>query len=148
MLQIKKYKVSTKQLKKNISILLIVVIAISSSNWLINLHFCGGNIVSFGLFVSANSCGMETDLNSCENGESDNLHKKSCCSDHSVSVSSNDLLQIKSSNNKKLPTLDLSMASTLVINSFSCQFQQFTHTLSKPPWTLLKILSEYQVFRI
>ncbi|MGB0404003.1 MAG: HYC_CC_PP family protein [Salibacteraceae bacterium] len=142
-----KYKAFKKQFKKNVSILLILGIVVSSTNWLINLHFCGGNIVSFGLFVNADNCGMEADDNSCESGDTESLSKEPCCSDHTVTVNSNDLLQYQKINpvifisSSILPLNDQFKATILIV-----ALNSLPELVPKPPWTLFTILAEYQVF--
>ena len=74
-----------KFLRSIVSVAFAFLVLFSSSNLVVGMHFCGGDIQSIAVFGKAEGCPMELNLPPC--------HKalmKSCCQDELVAYSAQD----------------------------------------------------------
>ena len=62
---------------------LAIVMLLPLSGIYINLHRCGGELISIGLYTSATKCKTDADLICSFNHNRSNL-KKTCCSEESI----------------------------------------------------------------
>ena len=59
---------------------MILVVAVSTSGFAINKHYCGGKEKAKALFLEAEKCAFEY-KKVCQNHPGDNIDRKDCCSD-------------------------------------------------------------------
>ncbi len=71
-----------KQLKSIISFSLALMVLVSSSSFVVNMHFCGGHMQSVSLIEDATPCLMEVQLPPCHKKMA--MKKTGCCDDQHV----------------------------------------------------------------
>ena len=95
-----------KQANRILCMVLAIYMLLPLSNIYINLHRCGGTLVSIGLFTKAKVCkqGVEEHLFQNTSHFVDFLNEKSCCSEESIFKT----LNLVKDNSKSLVTTDMS----------------------------------------
>jgi hypothetical protein len=69
-------------MKPIVSSLLALMVLISSSSFMVNMHFCGGHMQSVSLIADADPCPMEVQLPPCHKKMA--VKKSGCCEDKHV----------------------------------------------------------------
>jgi hypothetical protein len=77
-----------KIVKPIVSSLLAFLVLVSSSSFMVNMHFCGGNMQSVSLIEEAAPCPMEVNLPPCH--KKMQLKKSGCCEDKHVAFEGKD----------------------------------------------------------
>jgi len=68
--------------------MLALLVLVSSSSFMVNMHFCGGHVQSISLIEEAASCPMETQLPPCHKKMA--VKKSGCCQDKHVAFEGKD----------------------------------------------------------
>jgi hypothetical protein len=71
-----------KLLRSIVSTLLALLVLVSSSSFMVNMHFCGGHVQSVSLIEEATPCPMELQLPPCHKKMA--VKKSGCCEDKQV----------------------------------------------------------------
>lgn len=71
-----------KFLKPIVSSLLALLVLVSSSSFMVNMHFCGGHVQSVSFIEDAAPCPMEVQLPPCHKEMA--VKKSGCCEDKHV----------------------------------------------------------------
>jgi len=132
---------------RTISILaLCLLVIISSSSFMIGIHFCSGNIRDIALFTPADRCVNEQKIPPCHRQES-----KPCCEDetvvHEANEVSGDVSKIQLS---PVPAVDIDHPLVLiaeVIPASTDAIARHYHNYD-PPLRWADITVEYRVFLI
>jgi hypothetical protein len=77
-----------KVLKSIVSSLLALLVLVSSSSFMVNMHFCGGHMQSVSLIEEAAPCPMEVELPPCH--KKVEIKKSGCCEDKHVAFEGKD----------------------------------------------------------
>jgi hypothetical protein len=77
-----------KVLKPIVSISLALLVLVSSSSFMVNMHFCGGQMQSVSLIEEAAACPMEVNLPPCH--KKMEIKKSGCCEDKHVAFEGKD----------------------------------------------------------
>jgi len=77
-----------KFFKSIVSSLLALLVLVSSSSFMVNMHFCGGNVQSVSLIEEATPCPMEVQLPPCHKKMA--VKKSGCCEDKHVAFEGKD----------------------------------------------------------
>ena len=77
-----------KLLKPIVSSMIALLVLVSSSSFMVNMHFCGGHVQSFSLIEEAASCPMEVQLPPCHKKMA--VKKSGCCEDKHVAFEGKD----------------------------------------------------------
>ncbi|HPW64475.1 MAG TPA: hypothetical protein PLJ13_19450 [Cyclobacteriaceae bacterium] len=77
-----------KLLKPIVSSMIALLVLVSSSSFIVNMHFCGGQVQSFSLIEEAASCPMEVQLPPCHKKMA--VKKSGCCEDKHVAFEGKD----------------------------------------------------------
>lgn len=77
-----------KVLKSIVSSLLALLVLVSSSSFMVNMHFCGGHMQSVSLIEEAAPCPMEVELPPCH--KKVEIKKSGCCEDKHVEFEGKD----------------------------------------------------------
>jgi hypothetical protein len=77
-----------KVLKPIVSSLLALLVLVSSSSFMVNMHFCGGQMQSVSLIEDADACPMEIQLPPCHRKME--IKKTGCCEDKHVAFEGKD----------------------------------------------------------
>jgi len=77
-----------KPLKSIVSSLLALLVLVSSSSFMVNMHFCGGHVQSVSLIEDAAPCPMEVQLPPCHKKMA--IKKSDCCEDTHVAFEGKD----------------------------------------------------------
>lgn len=77
-----------KLLKSIVSSLLALLVLVSSSSFMVNMHFCGGHVQSVSLIEKATPCPMEVQLPPCHKKMA--VKKSGCCEDKQVAFEGKD----------------------------------------------------------
>lgn len=94
-----------KLLKPIVAASLALLVLVSSSSFMVNMHFCGGHMQSVSLIEVAKACAMEVQLPPCHKKMA--VKKSGCCEDKHVAFEGKDFnTQIQ----------DFSMSSGQAIN--------------------------------
>jgi hypothetical protein len=73
------------------SFCLALLVLFSTMSFTVDMHFCGKSLVDVSILKKATTCGMEMQDN--ETSDKHGLEKKSCCSDHTITVAGQDNLK-------------------------------------------------------
>jgi len=68
--------------------MLALLVLVSSSSFMVNMHFCGGHVQSVSLIEEAASCPMEAQLPPCHKKMT--IKKSGCCEDKHVAFEGKD----------------------------------------------------------
>ena len=71
-----------KLFKSISSILLALLVLVSSSSFMVSMHFCGGHVQSFSLIKKAAPCSLEVQQAPCHKRMA--IKKSTCCDDKDV----------------------------------------------------------------
>ncbi len=77
-----------KLIKSIVSSMLALLVLVSSSSFMVNMHFCGGHVQSVSLIEDAASCPMEVQLPPCHKKMA--IKKSGCCEDKHVAFEGKD----------------------------------------------------------
>jgi hypothetical protein len=77
-----------KFLKSIVSSILALMVLVSSSSFMVNMHFCGGHVQSVSLIEEADACPMEVQLPPCHKKMA--IKKSGCCEDKQVTFEGKD----------------------------------------------------------
>jgi hypothetical protein len=77
-----------KFLKSIVSSILALLVLVSSSSFMVNMHFCGGHVQSVSLIEEATLCPMEVQLPPCHKKMA--VKKSACCEDKHVAFEGKD----------------------------------------------------------
>lgn len=77
-----------KGLKPIVSSLLAMLVLVSSSSFMVNMHFCGGQMQSVSLIEEATPCPMEVQLPPCH--KKMEIKKSGCCEDKHITFEGKD----------------------------------------------------------
>ena len=77
-----------KLLKSIVSSMLALLVLVSSSSFMVNMHFCGGHVQSVSLIEEAAVCPMEVQLPPCHKKMA--VKKSGCCEDKQVAFEGKD----------------------------------------------------------
>ncbi len=77
-----------KLLKTILSVSLALMVLISSSSFVVNMHFCGGQVQSISFIEDADPCPMEVQLPPCHKNIA--IKKSGCCEDKHLSFEGKD----------------------------------------------------------
>ncbi len=77
-----------KLLKSIVSSVLALLVLVSSSSFMVNMHFCGGHVQSVSLIKEATPCPMEVQLPPCHKKMA--VKKSGCCEDKQVAFEGKD----------------------------------------------------------
>lgn len=77
-----------KIVKPIVSFLLALLVLVSSSSFMVNMHFCGGHMQSVSLIEEAAPCPMEVELPACH--KKMEVKKSGCCEDKHVAFEGKD----------------------------------------------------------
>lgn len=77
-----------KFLKPIVSFALALLVLVSSSSFMVNMHFCGGHVQSVSLIEDAAPCPMEVQLPPCHKKMA--VKKSGCCEDKQVAFEGKD----------------------------------------------------------
>ena len=77
-----------KLLKSILSCSLAFIVLVSSSSFVVNMHFCGGHVQSVSLIEEAAPCPMEVQLPPCHKKMA--IKKSGCCEDTHVAFEGKD----------------------------------------------------------
>lgn len=77
-----------KFLKPIVSSMLALLVLVSSSSFMVNMHFCGGHVQSISLINEAAHCPMEVQLPPCHKEMV--VKKSGCCEDKHVAFEGKD----------------------------------------------------------
>lgn len=66
------------------SLCLAFLVLFSTMSFTVDMHFCGKSLVDVSVLKKAATCGMEIQDN--KTSDKHGLEKKSCCSDHTITV--------------------------------------------------------------
>jgi hypothetical protein len=77
-----------KFLKPIVSSLLALLVLVSSSSFMVNMHFCGGHVQSVSFIEDAAACPMEVQLPPCHKKMA--VKKSGCCEDKHVAFEGKD----------------------------------------------------------
>ena len=77
-----------KFLKSIVSSMLALLVLVSSSSFMVNMHFCGGHVQSVSLIEEAAPCPMEVQLPPCHKKMA--TKKSGCCEDKHVAFEGKD----------------------------------------------------------
>jgi hypothetical protein len=89
-----------KQLRSILSFAFALLVLFSSSNLMVGLHFCGGNIQNVALFSKADVCAMEEQMPPCHRQQAN-----TCCDDETL---------LHNRENFNAPTTDISFSPELL----------------------------------
>jgi hypothetical protein len=67
-----------KFLRSILSICLAFLVLVSSSSFMVGIHYCGGSVQNVALFTKAEPCAMEKSMPPCHK------HMNTCCEDEAV----------------------------------------------------------------
>lgn len=105
---------------KILAIIMIFVVLFSTMSFTVNMHYCGGNLISTSLFQNDKGCGMETNSSSKNDCS---LTKKNCCDTEQILVHGQDELQLSSDN--------FSLQQKIFITAFIVSYANLFNTISK-----------------
>jgi hypothetical protein len=91
-----------KQYRVILSVAFTFLVLFSSSNIMVGIHFCSGQIQNMALFSKAESCEMEKRMPPCHRHET-----QPCCEDETIVHNSEDF---------NAPTTDISILPVLVLD--------------------------------
>lgn len=74
-----------KKFRSILSIVLAALVLVSSTSFIVGMHYCSGEIQHIALFTKAESCEMEMSMPPCHRQD-----KSSCCDDETVIHSGED----------------------------------------------------------
>ena len=77
-----------KFLKSIVSSLLALLVLVSSSSFMVNMHFCGGHVQSVSMIEEAAPCPMEVQFPPCHKKMA--VKKSGCCEDKHVAFEGKD----------------------------------------------------------
>ena len=77
-----------KLIKSIVSSMLALLVLVSSSSFMVNMHFCGGHVQSVSLIEEASSCPTEVQLPPCHKKMA--AKKSGCCQDKHVAFEGKD----------------------------------------------------------
>lgn len=77
-----------KSLSPILSVMLALLVLVSSSSFMVNMHFCGGHVQSISLVNEAAPCPMEVQLPPCHKEMA--VKKSGCCEDKHVAFEGKD----------------------------------------------------------
>lgn len=77
-----------KFIKSIVSSILALLVLVSSSSFMVNMHFCGGNVQSVSLIEESSQCPMEVQLPPCHKKMA--VKKSGCCEDKHVAFEGKD----------------------------------------------------------
>lgn len=77
-----------KIVKPIVSTFLALLVLVSSSSFMVNLHYCGGHVQSISLIEDADACPMEVLLPPCH--KKMEIKKSGCCEDKHVAFEGKD----------------------------------------------------------
>lgn len=100
-----------KSLRTISSIILCLLVIISSTNFMVGIHLCSGNVQDIALFEKADSCPNEKKMPPCHRHES-----KPCCEDQTIIHESQDIKSdIFKLRLSAIPVFDI--AQSFIVNS-------------------------------
>ncbi|MCG2460986.1 hypothetical protein K8352_09525 [Flavobacteriaceae bacterium F89] len=129
------------------SFCLALLVLFSTMSFTVDMHFCGKSLVDVSILKKAATCGME--MKEDRNHKEDVLEKKSCCSDHTITVAGQD--NIKASFEK------LSFGQQLFVAAFTYSYLNLYGSLATqivpfrdytPPLLVRDVLRLDQTFLI
>ncbi|HEX8060812.1 MAG TPA: hypothetical protein VF473_07740 [Cyclobacteriaceae bacterium] len=97
--------------RRTSAILLLMLVLISSTSFMIGMHFCGGELQKVALFDKADGCEQEKQLPPCHRHEA-----PACCQDSSI-VHDGDEFQSAQTQFSTSPTFVFEMAQPPVVVS-------------------------------
>lgn len=77
-----------KLLRSIVSFMLALLVLVSSSSFMVNMHFCGGHVQNVSLIEDATPCPMEVQRPACHNKVA--VKKSGCCEDKHVAFEGKD----------------------------------------------------------
>ncbi|MBT1701713.1 HYC_CC_PP family protein [Chryseosolibacter indicus] len=132
-------------LKTILSTILILLVLISSTSFMVGIHYCGGNIQNVALFTKAEQCDMEKSLPPCHR-----QLKAACCEDEAIIHNSNDFKGSKVLLNFEAPvSIDVEKPLTFIAEVIPlAPIAQTRYYNYDPPLRSADIIIEHQVFLI
>ena len=124
------------------------LVLFSSTSFLISTHFCAGEIASVSYFVPSDTCAMSAMEHSCENKQTTQVHKKSCCKSNFEIIDAEDFLNLENPLlYKELLQLALQNWSPFFLeSSVELQFSSWEYYAPPIPYKNLNVL--YETFLI
>jgi len=123
-----------KLLRTIISLSLALMVLISSSSFVVNMHFCGGHVQSVSLIEDAAPCPMEVQIPPCHKEMV--LKKSGCCEDTRVAFEGKDF-SAKIQDFSLLAWQSINWMATLPMIMEVIQVHEalsyYNHTPYKPP---------------
>lgn len=132
-------------LRTILSTILILLVLISSTSFMVGIHYCGGNIQNVALFTNAEQCDMEKSLPPCHRHL-----KAACCEDEAIIHDADDFKGSKVLLNLEAPlTIDVEQPLTLIAEVIPvAPIAQTKYYNYDPPLRSTDIIIEHQVFLI
>ena len=131
-------------------IILAVLLFISSTGFVVNKHYCQGELKNMALFLKAESCHQDKAMKGCPMHSSGEKEKKGCCDDETEYVKASDE-QVASSFQIDLQVTPVLLAAIFVVFNIELPAldSNTLHYLTyKPPIVLNDLSVLLQVFRL
>ena len=144
------YDKSVHLIARATHIILALLLFISSTGFVVNKHYCQGELKNMALFRKAESCHQDKAMKSCPMHSSGEKEKKGCCDDESEYVKANDE-QLAPSFEINLPNIPVLWAAIFVafhIGLPALDSNTLHYLTYKPPIVLNDISVLLQVFRL
>lgn len=136
-----------KLLHSILSIVLAFLVLLSSTNFMVGIHYCGGRVQNVAIFTPADKCGMEKSLPPCHRKMMANTH---CCDDEQVIHKADDQKISSAKIQLAIPVAIVANSMEVIISeiipsqpSTRTQFYKYD-----PPLRSCDLALEHQVFLI
>lgn len=114
--------------------MIALLVLVSSSSFMVNMHFCGGDVQSVSLIEEAAPCPMEVQLPPCHKKMA--IKKSGCCEDKHVAFEGKDFnTQVQDFSLLTWQSINWVAAPPMIMEVIQVNESQVfsNHTLYKPP---------------